>query len=96
MDIPPTTWARANEAIAGLHPWLNEQTAAQIKTRYGLATYALVQDAYHTALDYPVDWTKEALDTVLPQVEHRLRQIYPFLTNESIRRLSGCFAYAWQ
>ncbi|UOQ53975.1 hypothetical protein [Hymenobacter cellulosivorans] len=96
MDVPLTVQAQANEALQVLNAWLDEAKGQEVEARYGGATYSFLLEAYHAALNYPVDWAEETLETVLPKVEHSLREKYPFLSAESIRRLSGCFAYAWK
>jgi hypothetical protein len=55
-----------------------------------------VLEAYEFAVSSPVDWSMETLPGARARVEQALREAYPFLNQDSIRRLGSCFAYAWK
>ncbi|WP_167852242.1 hypothetical protein [Hymenobacter elongatus] len=55
-----------------------------------------MQEAYTLAVSYPVNWSTQTLAEALANVQDALQDAYPFLNQESIDRLKGCFAYAWK
>ncbi|WP_345074448.1 hypothetical protein [Hymenobacter fastidiosus] len=97
MEILPTVQAKANDAILlHLGSWLDEKRGAAIQAEYGFATYCFGQEAYRFSVDYPVDWSVTTYSEAIASVQQALRVAYPFLKEESIRRLSSCFSYAWK
>ncbi|RSK31196.1 hypothetical protein [Hymenobacter metallilatus] len=88
---------KANAAIAqhvGL--WLSPEQAQAIQQQYGFATFTLVRQVYDFAVSQPADWSSATLEQHLSVVADTLKMAYPFLSEESIRRLVNCFAYAWK
>jgi hypothetical protein len=90
--------ARANAAIGEFVSLfgLDQSRAEAIRAKYGSATFSLVSEVYAFTAGYPVDWSAETYEEAIANVGSRLKQAYPFLTQDSVRRLESCFAYSWK
>ena len=70
---------------------------ATISREYGADTLKLATEIYAFAVDYPVDWTTTKLDeNLLETVRVAVKYRYPFLNEQTVRRLASYFAYLWK
>ncbi|UYZ58230.1 hypothetical protein [Hymenobacter latericus] len=96
-NISSSAPAQANAAIDKyLGMWWRDEKAEAIKAEFGWAVYQLVWEAYQTAVNTPVNWEKETLETATQRVLSATQEAHPWLTKQSLLTLGNCFAYAWR
>lgn len=96
-ELTPAAQAQANQAIEQyLNLWSDAEAGKAISAHHGFATWQLVQQLYSQATGQSVDWSTETLETAAAKVAVFLRQTYPWLSENSIGKLTNSFAYAWK
>ena len=75
--------------------WSKEVEEAIINS-YGQDIASQVKAVYRQAVDCPVDWSKESMDSALLILADFLKAEFPWLSKEARIRLNYCYIMTWK
>ena len=86
-----------NEALENfLESALSKEVIQKISNHYGTAIALKVKAVYVDALNCPVDWQTETIDTALPVLHDLLNSKYPWLSKKARSKIKDAFITAWK
>lgn len=97
MGADSTEFDRINDAIVRFLKagWTN-QVAVEIGEALGQDVAMKVREVYRQAIDCPVDWSRETMDSALAILAGFLAARFPWLTVEARARLNYCYCMTWK
>ena len=77
------------------HSWTKD-VEREIKDAYGPEIALKVKSLYDEAMDCPVDWHHENMDSALGILADFMTKEFPWLSGQARTRLNYCYIVAWK
>ncbi|PVY39927.1 hypothetical protein [Pontibacter virosus] len=91
-----TDESRIDEAISKhLKTWWTFETKQEIELNYGIAVLNQIISIYDFASQSEF-WLSLELEDAYNLAVERLKEQYPFLSDDSVRRIANMAAYSWK
>lgn len=79
-----------------LQSYWSVEVGRQIEEVYGHDLAVKAKAVYDEAIDCPIDWHKEDMNSALAIVSDFLQARFPWLTERAKTRLNYCFIMVWK